>query len=49
MLDQSWALRAAKLLEFSTLIFLVVPPDILAVNQTKRTLSDLVTMLFPKR
>lgn len=39
---------ALKALEFSTLIFLVVPPDILAVNQTKRTLSDLVTMLFPK-
>ena len=39
---------ALKALEFSTMIFLVVPPDILAVNQTKRTLSELVTMLFPK-
>ena len=39
---------ALKALEFSTAIFLVVPPDILAVNQTKRLLSDLVTMLFPK-
>ena len=37
-----------KALEFSTAIFIVVPPDILAVNQTKRVLSDLVTMLFPK-
>jgi pilus assembly protein CpaF len=39
---------AIKALEFSTLIFLVVSPDLLAVNQTKRVYSDLVTMLFPK-
>ena len=39
---------AAKALEFSTLIFVVVTPDILALNQTKRLYSDLVTMLFPK-
>lgn len=37
-----------KALEFSTLIFLVVTPDILAVNQTKRMYTDLVTMMFPK-
>lgn len=39
---------AIKALEFSTAIFLVVTPDILALNQTKRLYSDLVTMLFPK-
>lgn len=37
-----------KALEFSTLIFLVVSPDLLAVNQTKRLYTELVTMLFPK-
>lgn len=37
-----------KALEFSTLILMVVSPDLLAVNQTKRLYSDLVTMLFPK-
>ena len=37
-----------KALENSTLIFIVVSPDLLAVNQTKRLQSDLVTMLFPK-
>jgi len=37
-----------KALEFSTLIFLVVTPDILALNQTKKMYSDLVTMMFPK-
>ncbi len=37
-----------KALEASTLIFLVVSPDILAVNQTKRLYSELVTMMFPK-
>lgn len=37
-----------KALEYSTLIFLVVSPDLLAVNQTKRLYTDLVTMLFPK-
>lgn len=39
---------ALKALEFSTLIFLVVTPDVLAANQTKRLYTDLVTMLFPK-
>lgn len=39
---------ALKALEFSTLITLVVTPDVLAANQTKRIYSDLVTMLFPK-
>lgn len=39
---------ALKALEASTLIFLVVSPDILAVNQTKRIYSELVTMMFPK-
>lgn len=37
-----------KALEYSTLIFLVVTPDILAVNQTKRLNSELTTMLFPR-
>ncbi len=37
-----------KALEVSTLIFIVVTPDILAVNQTKRLFSELVTMMFPK-
>ena len=37
-----------KALEHSTLIFLIVTPDILAINQTKRVLSELVTMMFPK-
>lgn len=39
---------ALKALEFSTLIFLVVTPDLLAVNQTKRLFTQLTTMLFPK-
>ncbi|MBT3981311.1 MAG: Flp pilus assembly complex ATPase component TadA [Bacteriovoracaceae bacterium] len=39
---------ALKALEYSTLIFLVVSPDVLAVNQSKRLFSNLVTMLFPK-
>lgn len=37
-----------KALEFSTLIFIVVTPDLLAVNQSKRMYTDLITMLFPK-
>ncbi len=37
-----------KALEFSTLIFLVATPDVLAVNQCKRMYTDLCTMLFPK-
>lgn len=39
---------ALKAMEFSTMIFIVVTPDLLAVNQSKRLFSDLVTMLFPK-
>jgi septum site-determining protein MinD len=39
---------ALKALEFSTLILTVVTPDLLAVNQSKRLYTDLVTMLFPK-
>jgi pilus assembly protein CpaF len=39
---------ALKALEFSTLILLVVTPDVLSVNQGKRLYTDLVTMLFPK-
>ena len=39
---------ALKALEASTLIFLIVSPDVLALNQTKRMYSDLMTMLFPK-
>jgi pilus assembly protein CpaF len=39
---------ALKALEYSTLIFLVVTPDILALNQTIRRYQELVTMLFPK-
>ena len=39
---------ALKAMEFSTLIFIVASPDLLAVNQYKRMHSDLVTMLFPK-
>lgn len=37
-----------KAMEFSTMIALVVTPDLLAVNQTKRIFSELTTMLFPK-
>jgi pilus assembly protein CpaF len=39
---------AMKALEFSTLILIVVTPDLLAANQSKRIYNDLVTMLFPK-
>lgn len=39
---------ALKALEFSTLMFMVVTPDILALNQTKRLYSELTTMLFPR-
>lgn len=37
-----------KALEYSTLIFIVCTPDILAANQSKRIYSELITMLFPK-
>jgi pilus assembly protein CpaF len=39
---------STKVLEVSTMIFIVTNQDMLAVNQTKRLLSDLTTMLFPK-
>ncbi len=39
---------ANKALEHATMIMVVVTPDILALNQTKRLYSDLTTMLFPK-
>lgn len=39
---------ALKALEYSTLINIVVTPDLLAVNQSKRLYSELVTLLFPK-
>ncbi len=39
---------AIKAMEFSTMIAMVVTPDLLAVNQTKRIFSELTTMLFPK-
>jgi pilus assembly protein CpaF len=39
---------ALKAMEFSTLIFLVASPDVLAVNQCRRMYTDLITMLFPK-
>jgi pilus assembly protein CpaF len=39
---------ALKALEFSTVIFMVTTPDILAVNQTRRLYSELVTLMFPK-
>ncbi len=37
-----------KALEFSTAIFLVLTPDLLALNQTKRLQAELVTMMFPR-
>jgi pilus assembly protein CpaF len=37
-----------KALEYSTLIFIVVTPDILALNQTRKLYSSLVTLMFPK-
>ena len=37
-----------KALEFSTAIFLVTTPDILALNQTKRLFSQLNTLMFPR-
>jgi pilus assembly protein CpaF len=37
-----------KALEYTTMVCLVVTPDILALNQTKRLYNDLVTMMYPK-
>ena len=37
-----------KAMEYATMIMMVVTPDLLAVNQTRRVFSDLSTMLFPK-
>jgi septum site-determining protein MinD len=39
---------AVKALEYATMITIVVTPDLLAVNQSRRLYSDLQTMLFPK-
>lgn len=39
---------ALKAIEFSTLVLITSTPDVLAVNQSKRIYTDLVTMLFPK-
>ena len=39
---------AIKALEFATMITIVVTPDLLAVNQSRRLFSELQTMLFPK-
>ena len=39
---------ALKALEYSTLIFLVTTPDILAVSQGRRINQELITSLFPK-
>lgn len=39
---------ALKALEFSTAISVVMTPDILVLNQTKKLMSELVTMMFPK-
>ena len=39
---------ASKALEFATVIFLVTTPDILALNQSKRLYSELITMMIPK-
>lgn len=38
----------AKALEHSTMILVVITPDLLALNQTKRLVSELITMMFPK-
>ena len=35
-------------LEYSTLIMVVVTPDVLVLNQTKRLVSELITMMYPK-
>ncbi|MBD64022.1 MAG: pilus assembly protein TadA [Halobacteriovoraceae bacterium] len=37
-----------KALEHSTMIMMVVTPDLLAINQTRRMYQELQTMLFPK-
>ena len=39
---------ALKALEYSTMISIVVTPDLLAANQSKRLYSELATLLFPK-
>ena len=39
---------ALKALEYSTMINIVVTPDLLAANQSKRLYSELATLLFPK-
>jgi septum site-determining protein MinD len=37
-----------KALESTTMILIVITPDILALNQAKRLYTDLLTMLYPK-
>ncbi|MCB9094546.1 MAG: Flp pilus assembly complex ATPase component TadA [Halobacteriovoraceae bacterium] len=37
-----------KALEYSTLVLFVVTPDLLAINQSRKFYSDLLTMLIPK-
>ncbi len=39
---------ALKALSFSTLILMVITPDVLAINQTKRMQSELITMMYPR-
>lgn len=39
---------AIKAMEFSTMIAIVVAPDLLVINQSKRLFSELITMMFPK-
>ena len=39
---------AIKALEYATMIVIVVTPDLLAVNQSRRLFSELQTMMFPK-
>ncbi|MCO4753814.1 MAG: Flp pilus assembly complex ATPase component TadA [Bacteriovoracaceae bacterium] len=39
---------ALKALEYSTMISIVVTPDLLAANQSKRLYTELATLLFPK-
>lgn len=38
----------SKALEHATMILVVITPDLLALNQTKRMVSELITMMFPK-
>ncbi len=42
------SLLTMKALEFTTMIMVVVTPDILAVNQSRRLQQELITQLYPK-